>query len=169
MKHINNIKRPSWISLKARKFDKLWLDKNENTHPRLQTLYKEVIGKINPIHISSYPDLGSLYKRISSFEKIPPNNIIFGHGSDGCIKNIFEAFIQKNQKVLTLTPTFAMYDIYPKIYNLNHLESIMNFQKKEPILNLEKLIRKIKSEKPKLLCIANPNSPTGTIVQKKIF
>ena len=63
MKHINNIKRPSWISLKARKFDKLWLDKNENTHPRLQTLYKEVIKKINPIHISSYPDLGSLYKK----------------------------------------------------------------------------------------------------------
>ena len=45
MKHINNIKRPSWISLKARKLDKLWLDKNENTHPKLQTLYKEVIKK----------------------------------------------------------------------------------------------------------------------------
>ena len=80
MKNINNIKRPSWISLKARKLDKLWLDKNENTHPKLQTLYKEVIKKINPIHISSYPDLGSLYK-ISSFEKISSDNIIFGHGS----------------------------------------------------------------------------------------
>ena len=167
MIHINTIKRPSWISLKARKFDKLWLDKNENTHPRLQTLYKEVIKKINPIHISSYPDLGSLYKKISSFEKVPTNNIIFGHGSDGCIKNIFEAFVQKNQKVLTLSPTFARYEIYPKISGLNHLRMDYEFSKKAPILDLEKLISKIKSEKPKLLCIANPNSPTGTIIQKK--
>ena len=80
MKHINNIKRPSWISLKARKLDKLWLDKNENTHPKLQTLYKEVIKKINTNHISSYTDLGSLYKKIFSFEKISSDNIIFGHG-----------------------------------------------------------------------------------------
>ena len=89
------------------------------------------------------------------------DNIIFGHGSDGCIKNIFEAFIQKNQKVLTLSPTFAMYDIYPKIYNLKHLRIDYEFSEKAPILNLEKLISKIKLEKPKLLCIANPIVPQG--------
>ena len=36
--------------------------------------------------------------------------------------------------------------------------------KNTPYLNLDKLIKKIRLEKPKLLCIANPNSPTGTII-----
>ena len=55
---------------------------------------------------------------------------------------------------------------------LNHLQLLFHKleqhpQPQAPILNLEKLISKIKLEKPKLLCIANPNSPTGTIIQKK--
>ena len=29
------------------------------------------------------------------------------------------------------------------------------------------MIKKIKNEKPKILCLANPNSPTGTIIEKK--
>jgi histidinol-phosphate aminotransferase len=167
MSQLNKIIRPLWITQKPRKISKLWLDKNENTHPKLQILYKRILKKINPIHISSYPDLGGLYKKISFYEKIPSENIIFSHGSDGCIKNIFDAFTQKNQKVITLSPTFAMYDIYPKIYNLKHLTFDYNFSRKAPSLDLQNLINKVKSEKPKLLCIANPNSPTGTIIKKK--
>lgn len=165
MKHQNNIIRPSWILQKGRTLKKLWLDKNENTHPKLIKLYKEILKSINPIHISTYPDLGSLYKKISSYEKISPKNLIFSHGSDGCIKNIFEGFTKKNQKVLTLSPTFAMYDIYPKIFNLIHLKFDYDFSKNGPKLNLKNLIKKIKKEKPKLLCIANPNSPTGTLIE----
>ena len=167
MNQINKIKRPSWIFQKPRQINKLWLDKNENTHPKLQILYKKIIKKINPIHISSYPDLGGLYKKISSYEKVSSENIIFSHGSDGCIKNIFEAFNKKNQKVITLEPTFAMYDIYPKIYDLKHLKVNYEFSKKAPNLNLQELFKKIEIEKPNLICIANPNSPTGTIIEKK--
>ena len=166
MKQIYKIKRPSWLSEKPREFNRLWLDKNENTHPKLQNLYKKILNKINPIHVSTYPELGSLYKKIAIYEKVDVKNIIFSHGSDGCIKNIFEAFIKKNQKVITLSPTFAMYNIYPKIFNLRHLKSDYVYSKKGPNLDLDKLIQKIKSEKPKLVCIANPNSPTGTIIKK---
>ena len=61
MSQINKIKRPSWIFQKPRKINKLWLDKNENTHPKLQTLYKKIVKKLI-LYISSYPDLGGLYK-----------------------------------------------------------------------------------------------------------
>ncbi len=165
MKQFNKLKRPSWILQKPRNFEKLWLDKNENTHPKLQNLYKKILKKINPIHISSYPELGSLYKKISLYEKISSKNIIFGHGSDGCIKNIFEAFTKKDQTILTLSPTFAMYDIYPKIFGLKEYNFNYNFSTKGPFLNFKKLLKKIKQKKPKLVCIANPNSPTGTIIE----
>ena len=57
-----------------------------------------------------------------------------------------------------------MYDIYPKIFNLKHIKFNYESSKNTPYLNLDKLIKKIRLEKPKLLCIANPNSPTGTII-----
>ncbi len=167
MKKTDLIKRPSWILEKPRKFNKLWLDKNENTHPKLLNLYKKILKKINPLHISTYPELGSLYKKISSYEKISPQNIIFGHGSDGCIKNIFEGFTKKKEKVISLSPTFAMYDVYPKIFKLHQLKFDYKFSKNAPYLDLNNLIKKIKNEKPKILCLANPNSPTGTIIEKK--
>ena len=95
MKKIFRLNRPLWISQKPRELKKLWLDKNENTHPQLLNLFSNIQKKINSIHISTYPELGSLYKKISSYEKISSANVIFGHGSDGCIKNIFEAFSKK--------------------------------------------------------------------------
>ena len=69
MNRMNKIKRPSWILQRSRSFKKLWLDKNENTHPKLLKLYSKILKTINSIHISTYPDLGSLYQKISSFEK----------------------------------------------------------------------------------------------------
>ena len=165
MNQLNKIKRPKWISQKPRKFNKFWLDKNENTHPKLLNLYKKILNNINPIHISTYPELGSLYKKISLYEKIPSSNVIFGHGSDGCIKNIFEAFTEKDQKIITISPTFAMYDIYPKIFNLKQIKINYEYSKNGPKLNFKRLIKIIESEKPKLFCIANPNSPTGTIME----
>ena len=47
MSQINKIKRPSWIFQKPRQINKLWLNKNENTHPKLQILYKKIIKKIS--------------------------------------------------------------------------------------------------------------------------
>ena len=46
MSQINKIKCSSWIFQKPRQINKLWLNKNENTHPKLQILYKKIIKKI---------------------------------------------------------------------------------------------------------------------------
>ena len=58
-----------------------------------------------------------------------------------------------------------MYSIYPKIYGLKDI--VINYTKSKngPYLDQE-VFQKIKKSKPKLICIANPNSPTGTILKK---
>ena len=42
MSQFKTINRPSWTLQKARKFNKLWLDKNENIHPKLVKLYQKI-------------------------------------------------------------------------------------------------------------------------------
>ena len=58
-----------------------------------------------------------------------------------------------------------MYYIYPKIFNLKHLKFDYHFSTQGPRVQFKNLLKKIRKEKPKLLCIANPNSPTGTIIK----
>ena len=50
MKKIFRLNRPLWISQKPRELKKLWLDKNENTHPQLLNLFSNIQKKINSIH-----------------------------------------------------------------------------------------------------------------------
>ena len=59
------------------------------------------------------------------------------------------------------------YKIYSKIYSTK--EIVINFKKKidKPEIDYNQIIIKIQKLKPDLLLIANPNSPTGTIINKK--
>ena len=87
-------------------------------------------------------------------------------GADGAIKSVFENFTKKGDGILRFEPTFAMYSIYPKIYGLKDI--VINYTKSKngPYLDQEVFLKKIKKSKPKLICIANPNSPAGTILKK---
>ena len=53
-----------------------------------------------------------------------------------------------------------MVDVYCKLYNLKPIKITYN---KELILNYKKLLENI-SKKISLIILANPNSPTGTII-----
>ena len=88
--------------------------------------------------------------------------MLLTHGSDAAIRSVFEAFIINGDSVLITKPTFAMYEVYSKIYEANNL--LINYLPSEegPILKLETIITYLK-HKPKLFCLPNPDSPTGHI------
>ena len=92
------------------------LNKNENTHNQLFIFLKELFNKINPNDINSYPNFKKLYSIISKEEKINKNQILLTSGADAAIKLIFETLIKKNDKIIITEPSFAMYDIYSKLF-----------------------------------------------------
>ena len=70
------------------------------------------------------------------------------------MKNIFEHFTQHGDKVVYPNPTFPMYDIYNKIYNLHGIKINYNGLS----FNYKKLINDI-DETKKIIFIPNPNLP----------
>ena len=111
-----------------------------------------------------YPELDgqSLINQISKFNKINSNQIILGAGSDEVLQMIFAAFTSPKDQVVFTRYAFAMYAIYarnfkctPKIFNDNQFQFSLN--------NLLKLV----SSKTKLILLANPNNPTGSIFFEK--
>ena len=111
-----------------------------------------------------YPELDgqSLINQISKFNKINSNQIILGAGSDEVLQMIFAAFTSPKDQVVYTRYAFAMYAIYarnfkcsPKIFNDNKFQ-----------FSLKELL-KLVSPKTKLILLANPNNPTGSIFFEK--
>ena len=60
-----------------------------------------------------------------------------------------------------------MYEIYCKIFQAKTVDVKYLNKNNEILLDIKQLIRIIERQKIKLLCLPNPDSPTGTIVSDK--
>ena len=169
-KHLlsENITRPYWHRKDTdRNFKKICLDKNENNDENLKKIYKKIFDKNFTNSVSNYPNLHDTYNSIAKLNKVSINNILIGAGSDGIIRSVFETFIQKGDLVLKTSPTFQMYEIYSKIYQAKTI-NVQYINKDDNIFfDFEKFVKIIKNYKVKLICLPNPDSPTGTIISNK--
>jgi len=164
----NPIFRPDSFNDKERNISKFWLDKNENGHNDLNLFFKKnFLNNIPPRYIFSYPSLADTYLKISNYLKLQKNQILLTNGSDGGIKIIFESLVKKNDKVLIMSPTFEMYQVYCKLYQ-SKFKKINYFLNKDKFnVDLNKILKTLKDFKPKLFCFAYPDSPTGFSFKKK--
>ena len=158
-----DLNRPNWVKQDHRIIGKLWLDKNECADPKMNRIVLQCLSEISEEAIFTYPDLDILYKKIAKFAGTLPENILLSAGSDGAIRACFESCIDPGDKIVLSRPTFAMYEIYSKIYGAT--VTWLDYEKSSdgPILNAEKVVSVIKKIKPKLVCLPNPDSPTGTV------
>ena len=154
--------RPNWTKQEHRSVDKLWLDKNECTDPEMNIIVKQSLSEISSEAVLSYPDLDILYGKIALLSQTLPENILITAGSDGAIRACFESSIEPGDKIILTRPTFAMYEVYAKIYGAD--VTWLDYEKslKGPILKVNDIVETIKNVKPKMICLPNPDSPTGT-------
>lgn len=158
-----DLTRPNWLSASPRDKNFIWLDKNENLDEAyISWINNKIKKKIKETDFSTYPDLKKLYLKISEFDAIEPNKILLTAGSDGAIRTVFHSFVDKDDLVFITSPSFAMYEVYCKMFGARtHRINYDNFQNQISI-DIKNLIFDINKLKPKLICIPNPDSPTGT-------
>jgi len=138
----------------------LRLDKNENLIPFPDDFVQMLRDEITADFVAIYPELDRLYSKIAKWTGLKESNIFITAGSDAAIKAVFEVFVGKDDGVALINPTYAMYYVYTNIFGGKLIE--IDFP---PDLELGavKVIEVIKQHRPRLLCIANPNAPTGTV------
>lgn len=147
----------------------LRLDKNERVINFEKKFLRYLKKKIDTFNLSAYPNTLNIKKLIAKKLKVKDKMIYMSAGSDISIKTCFELFTKKNDRIVILNPTFGMVNVYCKIYALKTIK--IGYDKKLK-LDYTKLFRSI-NNKTSLIILANPNSPTGTIIPKdtmmKIF
>lgn len=159
-----NLQRPNWALVQARSPEVLWLDKNENNDPQLLELSNTVLRELPKHSLCSYPESGALYKKLAKHVNSTPENILITSGSDGGIRSVFDAFINPGDGVVLTNPTFAMYSVYVKMYSARPY--FIDYAKSDngPRLDVKQLLKTINDNAVKLVCLPNPDSPTGTVI-----
>ncbi len=156
------LQRPDWTKAGARDPQLLWLDKNENTDPLLAAVTARVLAEMDPRAVAVYPDCAPLYLALAEHLKVSPRSLYLAPGSDGIIGSVFRAFIAPGDRVLHTRPTYQMYPVYCQISGAEAIPVDYDASDEGPRLAATTLIRAIVDCRPKLVCLPNPDSPTGT-------
>ena len=167
----NYFKKFEWVDkihrvrgpLKSR-FNKIRLDKNEKPDQHKSNFFQKLRKNITNEHLTAYPETEQLYKALSKKINVNKDSIVLTPGSDAGLKNCFDLCVKEKENVLTINPTFAMVDIYSRMKRVNQIKVNYDIN-----LNLDigKIVNIVKKKKVALVIIANPNSPTGTVIEDK--
>lgn len=144
--------------------DFLLLDFNERTtspHPLVLDAIRE---EVEAGRFQIYPEYGNLDEVLGNYMGVNSDQVIPTNGSDQAIDIVYRAVVDKNDKVILPSPTFAMLE------QSAHVEGadIISPRYSGPDLNFpfEGVMRRIRSD-IKLVVICNPNNPTGTVVPRE--
>lgn len=162
------LSRPYGYDFQKRDKSKLWLDKNENLDPIFHDTIKSIINE-TLYSANYYPENKKIYSKLANIEKINKKNIIFTHGSDGGIHNIFKLLIKKGNKVLLTEPTFAMYNVYTEIFNAKKITIPYELRSNQLSINYNQVIDILQKSNIKLFCLPNPDSPSGVFHNDKFI
>ena len=156
--HLKNLQR---IQNPVARAGYLRLDKNEGIIGFEREFIESLRQEITSDFLTTYPELTSLYQKIAQWIDCSPENIYITAGSDAAIKAVFEVFVEPRDTVALLSPTYAMFYVYTEMFQARLIE----IRYKEGLsLSAEDILKVLYEHRPKLICIANPNSPTGTIL-----
>jgi len=143
----------------------LRLDMNENPQGLPNDFVQEVLRKITPEFLATYPQKDHLINTIACREKVQAENVTLVNGSDEGIRLVFETFTHPGGSVLTVTPTFEMYQVYAGMFGLQlcTVPFTDGFS-----VDVEKVLALI-NETTDLVVLLNPNSPIGTVFTEEEF
>jgi histidinol-phosphate aminotransferase len=158
--------RPDTFRAIPRDKKMLWLDKNENMDLIQTQLIKSICNNIDPMILSTYPEAAEAYGNLSEWLGVLPECILFTPGSDGAIRMTFETFVEQGETVIYTNPTFAMYPVYSKMFGAVSYELNYNKTESGPEIFSSDIINTVRKLRPKLLCLPNPDSPTGTVISE---
>ncbi len=103
-------------------------------------------------------------KQIASLEKLNPDNIVLGNGSDELIDLILRCFCEpRKDEILINEPTFGMFKVYAKLNNVK-VNSIA-LTKETFEYDIAGMIGQL-TPATKCVFICSPNNPTGTIIKE---
>jgi histidinol-phosphate aminotransferase len=139
---------------------KLRLDFNENTigcSPKA----REAIRNLTSAAVSMYPERETVRRELARFFRVQNDELLLTNGTDDALHLIVDTFVEPDDTALLVEPTFAMYRFYSELAGARaqalRYDAAMRFPMKALLAALRK--------RPAIFFLANPNNPTGSVLQ----
>ncbi|MCP2605096.1 histidinol-phosphate transaminase [Candidatus Aminicenantes bacterium AH-873-B07] len=139
------------------------LASNENPLGPSKLAVEAIRKSLKSMHRYPIDDGYYLRKALSQKLGFPMEQIILGSGSTDLIKMIARGFLDRNDKAIISETTFLMYRL--AICEVNGKEAIIKVPLKNYTHDLAGYLNSL-TPQVKLIFIANPNNPTGTMIKK---
>lgn len=102
-----------------------------------------------------------LYKTIS------PENVVPTHGAAGANHHIFYSVLEPGDRIVSIMPTYQQLYSIPESFGADvHLLHLK--QENDYLPNLDEL-RELVTPETKMICINNPNNPTGALMSTELL
>lgn len=154
------LKRRTYEAPAEGRSNKLRLDFNENTSG-CSPAVRRALTKLSAKQIAMYPEYEAPTARLARYFGVRPQELLLTNGGDDALRVFFDAFVDAGSSILICEPTFPMYRYYAEIYGARIAVTRYTNEMKFPLETVVAALRK----KPRVLFIANPNNPTGTLLQ----
>ena len=160
-KHLGDLQR---VQNPTARVGYLRLDKNENVVGFEKEFVASLRKQITSDFLTTYPEVNTLYQKLARWLGCHQENVYVAAGSDAAIKAVFEVFVEPGDAVALPSPTYAMFYVYTEMFQ----GCLIKIPYKTGLsLSVEDILKVVYEHRPKLICIANPNSPTGTILPQE--
>jgi len=141
------------------------LDANENPSGPLPVV-REALANLEFPHIYPDPESHALRKSLAKFTGVDEEYLLAGSGADELIDLLMRVFLDPDDCIISCPPTFGM---YPFDAELNAARCIEVPRNGDFSLNVDGIKKAVDEYKPKLLFIASPNNPDGSLIPSDVM
>lgn len=145
----------------AGKTDVLKLSANENPYGFSDAARAAYTRAVQNLHRYPNTDHGPLRRAIAEVYDLDPDRIVCGVGSDEVLQFVTQAYAGVGDEVIVTQYGFAMYPILARAVGATPVE----VPEKNRTVDVDAILAAV-TEKTKIVFIANPANPTGTMLDR---
>ena len=103
----------------------------------------------------------------SLYRTLQPEHIVTTHGASGASHHVFYSLVEPGDRVISIMPTYQQLYSIPESYGAD-LQLLHLKQENDYLPDLDEL-RALATPGTKMICINNPNNPTGALMDTALL
>lgn len=101
------------------------------------------------------------------YKSIDPEEVVITHGAAGANHHVFYSLVEKGDRVISIMPTYQQLYSIPESFGAD--VQLLNLNMKDGYLPDLDELRRLAVPGTKLICINNPNNPTGALINPELM
>ncbi len=101
------------------------------------------------------------------YENLQPDELVLTHGASGANHHLFYTLLEPGDRVVCVTPTYQQLYSIPESYGAD--VKLLPLREENGFLPDPAELEKLVSAETKVICLNNPNNPTGALMSRELM